>query len=101
MRAIVEGTIFSSCERKTSKAGKEYAGATIKTGFGQEWQFQITHALRSRVTMRYGGSMDLSGYDLDNVADCGEICYSAKRALWACSLNRSRTRAWSDRGSTA
>jgi hypothetical protein len=41
--------------------------------------------LRSRVTMRYGASMDLFGYDLDNVADCSEICYSAKGALWACS----------------
>jgi hypothetical protein len=29
--------------------------------------------------------MDLFGYDLDNVADCSEICYSAKGALWACS----------------
>ena len=39
MRAIVEGTIFRTCERKSSKGGKEYAAATIKTGSGQDLQF--------------------------------------------------------------
>ena len=34
--------------------------------------------------------MNLFGYDLDNVAGCSEICYSAKMALWAGSRTRSK-----------
>jgi hypothetical protein len=58
-------------------------------------------ALRSRVTMRYGASMDLFGYDLDNVADRSEICYSAKGALWACSPRLFSKTGWLARWSIA
>jgi hypothetical protein len=37
--ALIVGTIFRTCERKTSKGGKEYIVATIRTGAGPNSQF--------------------------------------------------------------